>query len=448
MLTIHGSKHRYCDGVTRRAFLKIGAFSFGATSFTLADVIRAEANAGKPTSHKAIINVFLGGGPPHQDMWEIKTEAPSEIKGEFKPINTSVAGLQIGECFPRIAAMMDKFAVIRSVVGARGGHDAVQCMTGREPGAFRNVGGWPSIGSILSKLKGPVDPSVPPFVGLAAKTQHLPWSDCGHAGFLGSAHGAFKPEGPDMANMKLSGVNAEQLGDRKKLLKSFDQFKRDVDTSGVVRGADASTERALNVLTSSRLLDALDINKEPVKLRDRYGDGKPYKFQFDGAPTVNDQLLMARRLVEAGVRCVSLSFGRWDSHGKNFDLVRDHGAKLDQCLTALVEDLDVRGMLDDVTVIAWGEFGRTPRINKEAGRDHWPQVSCAILAGGGLKTGQAIGSTNRLGEHAKDRPVKFSDIHATLWHALGLDPETTTINDPGGRPQHLVDGGTMIKELV
>jgi hypothetical protein len=439
MLTIHGSKHRYCDGVTRRGFLKIGAFSFGAAHFTLADVFRAEASAGKPTSHKAVINIFLGGGPPHQDMWEIKTDAPSEIKGEFKPIATNVAGIQIGECFPRIAAMMDKFAVIRSVVGARGGHDAVQCMTGREPGAFRNVGGWPSMGSILSKLKGPVDPSVPPFVGLAARTQHVPWSDAGHAGFLGSAHGAFKPEGPDMANMKLSGVNAEQLGNRKRLLASFDQFKRDVDAGSAVRGADAATERALNVLTSSQLLDALNVAKEPEKVRDRYGDGKPYKFQYDGAPTVNDQLLMARRLVEAGVRCVTLSY---------FDLVRDHGTKLDQCLTALVEDLEVRGMLDDVTVIAWGEFGRTPRINKEAGRDHWPQVSCAILAGGGLKTGQAIGSTNRLGEYAKDRPVKFSDIHATLWHALGLDPETTTINDPGGRPQHLTDGGTVIKELV
>jgi hypothetical protein len=448
MLTILGSKHRLCDGVSRRGFLKVGAFAFGAAHLSLADVLRAESKAGTPTRQKSVINIFLGGGPPHQDMWEIKTEAPQDIRGEFKPIATKVAGLQIGECFPQIAASMDKFAVLRSVVGARGGHDAVQCMTGRDPGAFRSVGGWPSMGAILSKLKGPVDPSVPPFVGLAAKTQHMPWSDAGHAGFLGSAHGAFKPDGPDIANMRLSGVNAEQLGDRKRLLAGFDRLKRDIDASGGVRGADAATERALNVLTSSKLLDALDVGKEPEKVRARYGDGKPYKFQYDGAPTVNEHLLVARRLVEAGARCVTLSFGRWDSHGKNFDLVRDHGAKLDQCLTALVEDLDVRGMLDDVTVIAWGEFGRTPRINKDAGRDHWPQVSCAILAGGGLKTGQAIGSTDRLGEHAKDRPVHFADVFATLWHSLGIDPETTTINDPSGRPQHLVEGGTTIKELV
>ena len=214
-----------------------------------------------------------------------------------------------------------------------------------------------------------------------------------------------------------------------------------------MRGTDAATQKALDVLTSSKLLDALDVSKESAKLRDRYGDGKPYKFQYDGAPTCNDQLLMARRLVEAGVRCVTLSFGRWDSHGKNFDLVRDHGAKLDQCITALVEDLDARGMLNDVTVIAWGEFGRTPRINKAAGRDHWPQVSCALIAGGGLKTGQAIGSTNRLGEHAATRPVTFGEIFATLWHAMGVDPETTTINDPTGRPAHLVDG-KVIQELA
>jgi uncharacterized protein (DUF1501 family) len=182
-------------------------------------------------------------------------------------------------------------------------------------------------------------------------------------------------------------------------------------------------------------------------VRDRYGDGKPYNYQFDGAPTVNDQLLLARRLVEAGVRVVSLSFGRWDSHGKNFDLVRDHGSKLDQGFSALIDDLEARGMLDDVTVIAWGEFGRTPRINKGAGRDHWPQVSCALMAGGGMKTGQVIGATNRLGEHASNRPVTFGEIFATLFRNLGINPETTTINDPTGRPQHVIDS-PVLREVV
>src|SRR5207248_2299097 len=201
-------------------------------------------------------------------------------------------------------------------------------------------------------------------------------------GFLGPSHAPFKPGGPGMANLRLNGITADQLADRRRLLTSFDAIRREIDATGAIEGLDAAQHRALGVLTSSRLLEALDVSHEPQHVRDRYGDGKPYNFQFDGAPTVNDQLLMARRLVEAGVRCVTLTYGRWDSHGRNFDLVRDHGSKLDQGLSALVEDLEVRGLLDDVTVIAWGEFGRTPQINKKAGRDHWPQVSCALLAGG------------------------------------------------------------------
>jgi hypothetical protein len=448
MLSIFGQKTRLCDGISRRSFLQIGGLTLGAGTLTLADIFRAEAKAGTSSQHKAIINIFLGGGPPHQDMWEIKTEAPEGIRGEFKPIATNVPGIQIGEVFPHIAGMMDKFAVIRSVVGANGNHYAFQCNTGYTEQSLKAMGGRPSLGSVIAKVQGAVDPSVPPFVGLAARTQHVPWSDSGTPGFLGHAYSPFKPDGgPGMANLTLNGVSREQMGNRKALLSSFDNLRRDVDATGVMRGLDAATERAMGVLTSSRLLEALDVSKESDKVRARYGDGKPYQFQFDGAPTVNDQLLLARRLVEAGVRVVSLSYGRWDSHGQNFKLVRDHGAKLDQCLSALVEDLDVRGMLNDVTVIAWGEFGRTPRINNSAGRDHWPQVSCAILAGGGIKTGQAIGATNRLGEHASKRPVHFQEIFATLYHNLGLNPETTTINDPAGRPQHLVEA-PAIHELV
>jgi hypothetical protein len=448
MLTIFGRPQRFCDGVSRRSFLKIGAFGFGAFSLNLADIFRAEARAGLTSqSHKAVINVLLPGGPPHQDMWDIKTEAPKEIQGEFKPINTKVPGIQIGECFPKIAAMADKFVFIRSVVGARGGHDLIQCNSGWDPASLKPMGGRPSIGSVVSKLQGAVDPAVPPFVGLAARTQHMPWSDPGVVGFLGPTYAPFKPEGDGLGDMKMSGINREQLGDRKQLLTSFDKLRRDIDSSGNFRAMDAATERALNVLASSRLLDALDLSKESSKVRERYGDGKPYKYQFDGAPTVNDQLLMARRLVEAGVRCVTLSFGRWDSHGKNFDLVRDHGGKLDQCLSALIEDLDIRGMLNEVTVVAWGEFGRTPRINNGGGRDHWPQVSCALMAGGGMKTGQVIGATNRLGEYATARPTTFGEIVATIYYNLGLDPMTHMVNDPTGRPQHLTEQPPM-KELV
>ena len=439
MLTIWGAKKRYCDGITRRSFLRIGALGLGAGALTLADILRAEAAAGQASRHKAGLNIFLGGGPPHQDLWEIKTEAPSEIRGEFKPIDTKVPGIQICEVFPRLAAIMDKCVVIRSVVGALDRHEAHQCLTGWLHNDLAPLGGRPSIGAVAAKLQGPVDPSVPPFVGLAKPTQHRPWSDPGRPGFLGPAYAAFTPDGPGMANMKLNGISQEHLASRRQLLEKFDRLRRDLDAGATMAGMDAYTEQAFNVLTSSKLVDALDLSKEPSKVRDRYGDGQPYKYQFDGAPTVNDHLLIARRLVEAGVRVVTLSYGRWDSHSKNFDLVRDHGGKLDQGLSALIEDLDVRGMLNDVTVIAWGEFGRTPRINRQAGRDHWPQVSCAFLAGGGMRTGQAIGATNRLGEYAKERPVHFQEVVATLYHNLGLNPMTTTITDPTGRPQHLVD---------
>jgi hypothetical protein len=448
MLTIFGERQKYCDGVSRRSFLKIGALSFGAMNLSLADIFRAQAKAGISTSaHKAVINIFLGGGPPHQDMWDLKMEAPKEIRGEFKPIATRVPGIQICEVFPQIAARMDKFVAIRSVVGARGGHDAIQCMSGWPGQSMAAMGGRPSLGATVARLQGAVDPSVPPFVGLAARTAHEPWSDSGRPGFLGPSFTAFKPDGPGMANLTLRNMTVGQLSDRKKLLTTFDSLRSTLDNSEALRGVDALQERALGVLTSSRLLEALDLSRESARVRERYGDGKPYKYQYDGAPTVNDQLLMARRLVEAGVRVVTLSYGRWDSHGQNFDLVRDHGSKLDQGVTALIDDLEARGMLDDVTVIAWGEFGRTPRINPQAGRDHWPQVSCALLAGGGMRTGQVIGSTNRLGEYAKDRPVTFGEVFATLYHNLSIDPSTTTINDPSGRPQHVIEEPAL-KELL
>ncbi len=440
MLSVFGPGSRFCDGVHRRSFLQIGAMSFAAGGLTLADLMRAEAASGQGSSgHKSIINIFLAGGPPHQDMWEIKTEAPSEIRGEFRPIPTNVPGIEICEVFPKLAGLMDKAAVIRSVVGCEGRHDGFQCMTGWKTQELKSIGGRPAIGSAVSKLFGPVDPSVPPYVGLAEPTSHVPWSDSGSPGFLGSAHAPFKPDGPGMSNMTLNGITLDRLGDRRRLLNEIDTLRRDIDISGAMDGMDAFGQRALDVLTSSKLVDALDLSKEDPKVVERYGDGKPYQYQYDGAPTCNDHLLIARRLIEAGARVVSLSYGRWDSHGKNFDMVRDHGSKLDQCLSALIEDLDSRGMLDDVAIVVWGEFGRTPKINPNAGRDHWTKVSCAYLAGGGLRTGQAIGATNRLGEEPKERPVDMQEIAATLYHTLGIDTSNVTIADPTGRPQFLVD---------
>jgi len=424
--------------LSRRSFLSVGGFGL----LSMPQVLYAQNKSG--SSHKAVINIFLGGGPPHQDMWDIKTNAPAEIRGPFKPISTSVPGIQIGECFPKIASMFDKFTAIRSVVGSDGGHDGYQCVTGWSRKDMVSGTTYPSIGSCASKILGPVDPSVPVAVGLAEPTSHKPWSEAGGAGYLGETHKPFKPNGEMMKDLKLN-LDVDRFKNRQELLAGFAKVNENIDKAVNV---DTFTEEAFGVLKSSYLVDALDLSKEDPKTRERYGDGKPFKFQYDGAPTVNEHVLMARRLVEAGARSVTLSYGRWDSHGANFDLVRDHGAKLDQCVSALVEDLDERGMLDDVMVVVWGEFGRTPKINKGGGRDHWPQVSCALLAGGGFRHGQVIGSTNRLGEVPESRPVHIQEVCATMYKALGIDTMSTTLIDRTGRPQYLLDHRNPLKELA
>jgi hypothetical protein len=238
------------------------------------------------------------------------------------------------------------------------------------------------------------------------------------------------------------------LADRKKLLTGFDNFRRDVDASGLMEGLDAFNEQAFGVLTSSKLLEALDLQKEDKKVVERYGKGDP-KNRDDGGPKLMEHFLIARRLVEAGARCVTLAFSRWDHHGDNFGALRQDLPLFDQGLSALIEDLHQRGLDKDVSVVVWGEFGRTPTINKDGGRDHWPRVSCAVLAGGGMKTGQVIGATDRLGGEASERPVQFGEVFATLYQNLGIDISKVTIPDLSGRPQYLVDAGCQpMPELV
>ncbi len=451
MLTIFGQPDgkRFCDGFSRRSFLKIGGLAMGGMA--LPQILQAEAAAGikAAKAHKGIIMIFLPGGPPHQDMWDLKMDAPRDIRGEFQPIKTKVEGIEICELFPRIAGMMDKFVPIRSIVGADGDHYAYQCLTGwrkREP---QPQGGRPALGSVLSKVYGPTDRSVPPFVGLSPRMGHMPWADNGESGFLGAAHSPFRPNAEGHADMVLNGVTLERLGDRKTVLGALDSFRRDADSTGVFDGLDAFNQQAFGVLTSSKLLAALDISKEDPKVVERYGKGTSNN-KDDGGPRLTTNFLIARRLIQAGVRCVTLGFSRWDWHGQNFKQAREEMPLLDHAVASLVEDLDRANMLDDVPVVVWGEFGRTPKINRDAGRDHWPQVSCALLAGGGMKTGQVIGSTNRLGEHAKDRPVHFQEVHATLYKCLGIDVDHTTLIDRAGRPQYLLDHNKYgpMKELV
>lgn len=447
MLTIFGQPLSMCDRLPRRAFLQIGGLALGGLS--LPQILRAEAERGR-ASHKAVIMVFLAGGPPHQDMLDLKPHAPAEVRGEFDPIDTRVPGIQISELMPRVAASMERFAVIRSLVGSDGRHDSFQCCTGRRFGGPQPPGGWGSLGSTLSRLHGPLDASVPPNVDLSFRMAHDPWNIKG-PGFLGSTHAPFRPDGEAMRDMTLNGLTSERLATRSGLLTSLDRFRRQADAKLATGELDTYTEQALGVLTSPKLARALDLEQEDAATRARYGvdDLSVLGYKLDmGYPAVMSRFLMARRVVEAGARCVTCSFAHFDWHGNNFKDARKVVPLLDQGIAALVADLHERGMEEDVSVVVWGEFGRTPKINPQAGRDHWPNVHAALLAGGGMRTGQVIGSTTRLAEEADDRPVHMQEVFATLYNRLGIDVGSTTIADPTGRPQYLLDRHEPIRELL
>ncbi|MFN7769750.1 MAG: DUF1501 domain-containing protein [Planctomycetaceae bacterium] len=451
MLSILGRPvDSHCDRYARRHFLKLGGLALGGLS--LPQILRAQEISpvpGQGLSHKAVIMIFLSGGPSHQDMVDLKMDAPKEIRGSFQAIQTNVPGIDICEHLPRVAQMMDKFAIIRSLYGSPDQHASDMCVSGYPIGPKGRQDNHPSLGSVVSRLQGPVDQAVPPFVGLTIKTRHAPYSNPGLPGFLGQAHAPFQPDGEGMENMRLNGIHLDHLRDRQRLLSGFDSFRREAERNPVFHGVDSFTRKAFDVLTSSRLVEALDLSQEDSALRDRYGRGTADPaFGEDAGPHWMDQFLMARRLVEAGVRCVTLSFGSWDRHGGNFERLPEQLSKLDLGLSALVDDLHRRGLERDVSVIAWGEFGRTPRINPGGGRDHWPQASCALLAGGGMKVGQVIGSTNRLGEVPQDRPIHYQEVFATLYRQLGIDVATATILDPNGRPQYLLDRREPVRELI
>jgi hypothetical protein len=455
MLTLLGSRHPNPPGdfgkLTRRSFIKVGGMAAGGLS--LAQLLALEAQAGTGRTHKAIINIFLPGGPSHLDTFDLKPDAPSEVRGEFRPIKTNVPGIEICELFPRLAQIMDKLVLIRSLVGSEGLHDGYQCMTGRTHKEMKPAGGWPSAAAWVSKIQGPVSSAVPANASLMYPVGG--WGNPQGPGFVGPAHAPMslvskdpeaRPEG-----MTLRGISLERLQDRDRLRKAVDTFRREADSSGIMESFDQYGQQAMEILNSSKLADALDLSKEDPRVVERYG-ANDITYQRDGAPRMIRNFCVARRLVEAGARVVSLNYSRWDWHGPdgmNYPMSRVEFPMLDRGLTALVTDLHERGLDKDVAVVMWGEFGRTPKINKDNSRDHWPQVCFAVMAGGGLRTGQVIGATNRLGEYATERPVTFQEVFATLYHAIGIDVRTATVEDLNGRPQYLLDSGVEpIRELV
>jgi hypothetical protein len=421
-------------------------------------LFRAEAQAGIRRSHKAVIMIYLAGGPPHQDLFDLKPDAPEGIRGEFRPIATNVPGLDICEHMPRLARMMDQFVVIRSIVGAGSDHSAGQCLTGYRDLISEAQGGRPSLGAVVARIEGPVHADVPPFVGLSPRTGEVRWSNPGEPGYLGLAYAPFTPFrtetrgesqiGSDATELSLDerAIAPIRLASRRSLLGQLDAFRRAFARDEAMQGLDSFTQEAFEVLASRGIYEALDVTREDPRLRARYGIGDMTN-EKDGPPCCMDHFLMARRLVEAGARVVTIGFGRWDTHSDNFGSNRVRIPKLDMALSALVEDLHQRGLDQDVSVIVWGEFVRSPTINENAGRDHWPAVNSALLAGGGMRTGQVIGSTDREAAYVKDRPVSFQNVFATLYHNLGIDP-AAVLPDRSGRPMRLLDDPEPIHELL
>jgi hypothetical protein len=424
VLTVLGPRARYCDGLSRRAFLRVGA----ACGLTLPGLLAAEGRAGVRRGHKAVIMVYLSGGMSHQDTFDPKPDAPAEARGEFKPIPTNVPGVRFGEMLPRLARCMDKLVVIRSLVGQRDEHSSFQSYTGTTMDAARRDG-RPHFGSVVARVQGPTDPVVPAFVDLSPTMQHKPYNTPGPA-LLGRSAAAAKVDGDELGVMRDLCVTADRLADRRGLLDRLDAMRERADTHH---------DRAFDVLSTSKLVDALDVRKEPERVRERYGRGSP-KHQGDGAPQWNDQFLMARRLVEAGARVVTLAHGFWDTHGGHYPHMRRNLPLFDQGVSALVEDVYNRGLDRDVTVCVWGEFGRTPKMNKDAGRDHWARVNFALLAGGGMRTGQVIGGTDNVAGEAKVDPVPYPSVLATVYRNLGIDPHDM-VTDVSGRPTPILPGG-------
>ncbi len=434
---------------SRRAFLRAGFLGLGGLS--LADLFRLQAHgAVRPDAdRKSVIMVYLPGGPSHIDLYDMKPDAPVEIRGEFKPIRTNVPGMDVCELMPLQAAIADKFAVVRGFRPG-GSHASRELTTGFRQNAYR-----PAFGSVVSRVQPGDGRGLPPYVSLIEES-NIPFGQ--DPAYLGPACAPISLRGQGMADLTLTkGVTPDRLADRGGLMRGFDAVRRDLEVRRELDGADAFTVRALEMLTSPKAREAFDVSREPAALRDKYG-GVPGSVQF----------LLARRLVEAGVRVVTLCGGwdndgrgdsssnlsNWDTHFDNFPRIRKQAPPLDRALHALVTDLHDRGLAEDVVVVACGEMGRSPRVGRPnsggnasgTGRDHW-DTGFAWIAGGGLRTGQVVGATDRYGEKPKGNGFTAQNLLATLYHVLGIDP-AQTFPDHAGRPQYVLDDREPIAELL
>jgi len=447
VLELTGRPIRFCDGLNRRTFFKAGFL--GLAGLSLPDFLRLRAraaDAGATKKDTAVIMFWLDGGPTHMDTYDLKPNAPAEYRGSFQPIKTKAPGVEICELLTEHAKVMDRLSIIRSMHHNNGDHFAAAhwMLTGYHGSTAADLPPkYPGVGAVAAKLRGPNQPGVPAFVGVP--NIHSVGLAPGYHGaaYLGVGFNPLDGGGdPNAGNYQvpnlqvISGVGLDRLEDRRSLLGGLDRVRREVDRSGLMAGMDQFNRQAFDMVTGEAARRAFDINREDPRIRDRYG-----------RHTWGQSALLARRLVEAGVTFVTITASGWDDHGQVANAMKAKLPPLDRAIGSLVEDLTLRGLIDQVAVVVMGEFGRTPRINPGAGRDHWGEVMSVLIGGGGLKGGQIIGSSNSKGEVPKDRPLRPSDVLQTLYAVLGLDP-TIHFNNPAGRPIPILNDGSVISELV
>jgi len=437
MWTGTGTRRGFCDGITRRDVLRIGmltGFGFSAGTAGLRSALGRD-----PATRRAAIHIFLGGGASHFETLDPKPEAPSEIRGPYSPIATSLPGIQFCETLPKLAAIADQFSIIRSCCHDNPGHGGGQryVHTGYKSASLENElpHDYPAVGCVVAKVRGAMQDGLPTFMQSGNGNDSDP-------AFLGPAYAPFqvystgKPVGQEIhPHLKLA-----RLEDRRALREKFDQLQRWTEAGRIMDSMDELERQALEMLSSTRAHEAFDLSKESEMTRQQYG-----------LHDAGRCCLLARRFIEAGAGFVSMRIGSWDHHGNAGGTVtsgmRENAPPMDQAVSTLIADLQERGLSERVLVLLWGEFGRTPRINSSFGRDHWPQAGSVLLAGGGLRSGAVIGATNRKGEYPVDRPVSPADVIATVYRQLGIDPEESFINT-SGRPIPILSHGRPIEELL
>jgi len=467
MLTLLGQRDEDCSSVSRREFLRVGGLGLGGLSglgmgLGLADVLRLQAQAAErsgaaaaggspPRRGKSVIMVCLQGGPSHLEMYDMKPDAPVESRGEFSPIASRVPGFEVCEFLPKHAELTPHLSVVRSLRMIQPNHDLHEVLTGFPTEAAR-----PAFGACVSRLLGPDPRGLPRYMTLAKSEFPRSFIPAEDPRYVGLAHGAFEPAPETLHNLGPDAtMTAARLDDRRGLLTQLDQLRRDLDLRGNLAGSDSFAQQALALLTSPQVRAAFDLSQEPASVHELYGPerGSDYNYQF-GHTWTGPKFLLARRLAEAGVPVITMAGGAWDHHGNLngvrgtiFERMRERLPHYDHSIHALVSDLQQRGLDQDVLVVVWGEFGRTPRVNQYGGRDHWTPASFALFAGGGLRMGQVIGATDRIGGQVVSRAYGAQNVLAMVYRHLGIDPGAT-IRNFAGRPVSLLDTHEPIRELI